>query len=286
MVIGKRDRKPPWLKVTAFGGEGYERVSHLLADLHLNTVCQAANCPNRGECFNRGTATFLIMGSICTRSCTFCNIGNGRPAVLDPEEPARLAEMAARLELKHVVVTSVTRDDLPDGGAAHFAEVVRQLRLRLPSATVELLAPDFRGVPGAADTIIAAAPDVFNHNVETVPRLYAEVRPGADYRRSLDLLRYVRDHSILLTKSGLMVGLGETETELEAVFEDLASTGVSILTIGQYLAPSPKHHPVVRYVSPEEFDRLAKTARDAGIGQVVSAPLVRSSYRAEQFLTI
>lgn len=282
MSVGPR--KPPWLKVTAFSGSGYERVSHLLANHSLNTVCQAANCPNRGECFNRGTATFLIMGPQCTRNCRFCNIETGRPAPLDPGEPARVAEAAARLKLRHVVVTSVTRDDLSDGGAGHFASTVAELRRSLPKASIELLTPDFRGCPEAPDIIIEAGAEVFNHNVETVPRLYQSVRPGADYRRSLDLLRYMADNSEMVIKSGLMAGLGETSQELGMVFVDLAAAGVQVLTIGQYLAPSREHHPIDRYVPPEEFDRLAEDARTAGIGKVFAAPLVRSSYRADEYL--
>lgn len=281
MSVGPR--KPPWLKVTAFSGHGYERVSHLLTDQSLNTVCQEANCPNRGECFNRGTATFLIMGPQCTRNCRFCNIQTGRPAPLDPDEPGRVAQVAARLKLRHVVVTSVTRDDLPDGGAGHFAATVSELRRLLPEASIELLTPDFRDCPEAPAIIIEAGPDVFNHNVETVPRLYPMIRPGADYQRSLNLLRHMAENSGMVIKSGLMVGVGETADELEAVFADLTASGIKVLTIGQYLAPSKKHHPIDRYVPPEEFDRLAEAARAAGIGKVFAAPLVRSSYRADEY---
>lgn len=277
-------KKPTWLKVAAFGGHGYGRVDRMLSEFELKTVCQAANCPNRGECFNRGTATFLIMGPLCTRNCTFCNIGAGKPGLLDPDEPVRLARMAARLQLKHVVVTSVTRDDLHDGGAGHFAATVEQIRKALPSATVELLTPDFRNAPSAADIIIEALPDVFNHNIETVPRLYESVRPGAQYQRSLDLLQYVSEHSEITTKSGLMVGLGETTEEFVVVFDDLVAHGVKLLTIGQYLAPSRQHHPVVRFVPPQEFEHLGDLARKAGIRRVQSGPLVRSSYRAEELL--
>ncbi|HOP06017.1 MAG TPA: lipoyl synthase [candidate division Zixibacteria bacterium] len=275
------ERKPPWLKVSAFRGQGFNEVTRRLKELGLNTVCQAANCPNRGECFNRGTATFLIMGPVCSRNCTFCDIQGGKPHPLDPTEPQRVGLMAAELKLKHVVVTSVTRDDLPDGGADHFARTVAEIRRAIPSATVELLTPDFRGSTEAPDIIIAAAPDVFNHNVETVPRLYKIVRPGADYQRSLALLDYIGRTSGIPTKSGLMVGLGETPEELQAVFEDLARIGVVMLTIGQYLRPSMKHQPVFRYVTPEEFDVFGKAAEAAGIKRVFSAPLVRSSYMAE-----
>lgn len=281
-----RLRKPEWLKVRGFAGGAYDKVAGLVKNHGLHTVCQAANCPNRGECFNRGTATFLIMGSKCTRNCSFCDIATGRPMPLNPKEPEELASMAVALKLKHIVVTSVTRDDLPDGGASHFAETVRQLRLNLPDSTVELLTPDFRRAPTAADIIIKAAPDVFNHNVETVPRLYRTVRAGAKYQRSLDLLKYMHDNSEMVTKSGLMLGLGETRDELLQVFDDLVEHKVSVLTMGQYLAPSKKHHPVIRYVPPEEFDSLGEDARRAGLKRVQSGPLVRSSYRAEQFSSV
>jgi len=281
--VNQHLRKPPWLKVQAFGGPTYEHVSRLVADYRLNTVCQAANCPNRGECFNRGTATFLILGPVCSRNCRFCNIQSGQPAPVDPVEPASVATVAGQLKLKHVIVTSVTRDDLPDGGAGQFARTVHSIRKNLPQATVELLTPDFKDAPQAAGIIINSKPDVFNHNVETVPRLYPSVRPQADYQRSLRLLRYVHDQSGIITKSGLMVGFGESTEELAKVFSDLAENHVTILTIGQYLAPSKNHHPVVRYLPPDEFQTLARRALRAGIRKVISAPLVRSSYRAETF---
>ncbi len=278
-------RKPEWLRVKAFSGNKYDEVSQLLRKYHLNTVCQAANCPNRGECFNRGTATFLILGPLCTRNCRFCDVPSGVPNAVDPQEPSRVASLSAELHLKHVVITSVTRDDLPDGGAGQFAEVVRELKEKIPAVTVEVLTPDFRDKDGAADIVIDAAPDIFNHNLETVSRLYRTVRPGADYRRSLDLLDYVRCHSNIITKSGIMVGLGETDDELVHLFADLSHTGVSILTIGQYLAPSKDHLPVERYLHPDEFDRLKELALAAGITNVFSAPLVRSSYKADHFLS-
>ncbi len=277
-------RKPDWLRVTGFNGHRFEQVSRLLRRLGLNTVCQAANCPNRGECFNRGTATFLILGPTCTRNCRFCDVPTGRPATPDPEEPQRVARAARELQLKHVVVTSVTRDDLPDGGAAHFARTVAAIRKLQPTATVEILTPDFQRAPDAIDIILGEPPDVFNHNLETVPRLYHTVRPGADYRLSLELLRTVRNRSKIRTKSGLMVGLGETRRELRNVFADLAETGVSLLTIGQYLAPSSDHLPVDRYVPPDEFRDMRNEAKSTGISHVFSAPLVRSSYRADQYL--
>ncbi len=279
-------RKPQWLRVTGFTGEGYRKVDRRLNALRLNTVCQAASCPNRGECFNRGTATFLILGPLCTRGCRFCNIATGKPQPVDPDEPARLARMCYELKLKHVVVTSVNRDDLPDGGAKHFAETIAAIRKTLPAAAVEILTPDFRNAPQAVDIIIKASPDVFNHNVETVPRLYRRARPGAVYERSLNLLRDIEQRSDIFTKSGLMLGLGETTDELRKVFDDLAAINVSMLTIGQYLAPSNSHLPVERYVTPDEFSRLGEMAMASGIPKVVSAPLVRSSYRAEEFINL
>lgn len=276
-----RLRKPAWLTVRPFSGESYRQVTNLLAGLGLHTVCQEANCPNRGECFNRGTAVFLLMGPTCTRNCRFCDVRPGKPGALDAGEPERVAQAAERLQLRHVVITSVTRDDLPNGGAAHFAATIRQVRQRLPMSTIEVLTPDFQGAGEALATVLAAAPDIFNHNVETVPRLYASIRPAADYRRSLDVLRNAKIVHKACTKSGLMVGLGETPDELKQVFGDLADTGVSILTIGQYLAPSNEHFPIVRYYEPQEFAELEVLARESGIGTVVSGPLVRSSYLAD-----
>jgi len=281
----KAERKPPWLKVTGFSGAGYDGVTGLLKQYGLNTVCQSANCPNRGECFNRGTATFLIMGPLCTRNCRFCDVPSGKPKPLDPSEPSRVAAAALKLKLRHVVVTSVTRDDLPDGGAKQFADTVRAIRGHLSDSTIEVLTPDFKGAPDALGVVIAAGPDIFNHNLETIPRLYETVRPGANYYRSLDLLREAHDRYGAVTKSGLMVGIGETTDELTKVFEDLAANGVSMLTIGQYLSPSKEHLPVVRYVPPEEFDELAALGRSAGIRKVFSGPLVRSSYLADTLLS-
>ncbi|MFZ5979962.1 MAG: lipoyl synthase [Candidatus Zixiibacteriota bacterium] len=274
-------RKPEWLKVRAFVGANFSEVSSLIREFGLDTVCQQANCPNRGECFNRRTATFLIMGHLCTRNCRFCNIATGRPLPLDPKEPEMVARASQKLNLKHVVVTSVTRDDLPDGGAGHFAETIRQLRKYLPGCKVEVLTPDFRGVPDALNIVMDARPDIFNHNLETVPRLYPKVRPGADYARSLALLKRAREEFNAVTKSGLMVGVGEEREELRRVFDNLAENQVSILTIGQYLSPSQNHLPVQRYVSPEEFKEYAVEANRAGIKKVFSAPLVRSSYMAD-----
>ncbi|MBD3402801.1 lipoyl synthase [candidate division GN15 bacterium] len=279
-------RKPPWLKVRAFGGQGFSEISGLLRERGLFTVCQEANCPNRGECYNRGTATFLIMGPLCTRNCRFCNVHPGQPQALNPEEPRLVADAVARMQLRHAVVTSVTRDDLPDGGARHFAETIEAIRKQRPDCTIEVLTPDFKDAPEALGIVMAAGPDIFNHNVETVPRLYREVRPGADYQRSLELLeRAGREYSVR-TKSGLMVGLGETMDELVAVFTDLAEHGVTLLTVGQYLSPSKEHLPVDRYVPPEEFDVLAERARSAGIPHVFAGPLVRSSYLADSMVKL
>lgn len=277
-------RKPDWLKVRAFDGAEYRRVEGLLRQSGLHTVCQEANCPNRGECFNRGTAVFLILGSRCTRQCRFCNVFSGQPLPVDPDEPRRVAEVAASLNLRHVVVTSVTRDDLPDGGAGHFAATTRALRFALPTARIELLIPDFGGDETSLAHVVSEPPDILNHNLETVPRLYPTVRPGASYQRSLLLLESARASAV--TKSGLMVGLGETFEELKVVFADLAIVGVRLLTIGQYLAPSREHLPVKRFVSPHEFAEYKVAAETAGIPSVFSGPLVRSSYLADQFASL
>jgi len=281
MAETKKERKPDWLKVTAFHGRQFDQVNSILNQLSLNTVCRAANCPNRGECFNSGTATFLLMGPRCTRACLFCDINTGKPAPLDPTEPIRVAEAVGAMKLAHVVLTSVTRDDLIDGGIEHFSQTVNEIRKRLPSSTIEILTPDFRNVENAAERISHCRPDIFNHNVETVPRLYSEVRPSADYRRSLNLLRETTGLG-LTTKSGIMVGMGETLDELKQLFHDISQVGIYILTIGQYLAPSPEHYPVKRYVPPEEFEELARLARSAGIAKVYAGPLVRSSYKAAE----
>ncbi|MFH1372699.1 MAG: lipoyl synthase [bacterium] len=284
ITAGAAKRKPSWLRVKALWGPDHNQLNRLLKRHRVDTVCRAANCPNRGECFGRGTATFLILGPVCTRACRFCDIKPGIPLPPDPDEPRRVAAAAGELKLTHIVVTSVTRDDLADGGAARFAQVTGLLRQTLPAATVELLTPDFAGSTRSFRLLLDCTPDVFNHNVETVPRLYSQVRPQADYRRSLDLLGWMQENSTAITKSGIMVGLGESLTELKVVFADLAARGVAILTIGQYLAPSRQHLPVHRYLPPEEFDMLADEARQAGIPTVISAPLVRSSYRAERAL--
>ena len=276
MKITQKHRKPDWLKIKAVGGEKFKEVNQLLKAYDLQTVCHAANCPNRGECFDRGTATFLILGSTCTRNCAFCDINPGIPESVD------LAELSQKLKLKHVVVTSVTRDDLPDGGANQFARTVFEIKKLLPDTVIELLTPDFLHTPESIKIIIQCKPDIFNHNLETVASLYPIVRPQADYQSSLKLLKFVSEHSDIRTKSGIMVGVGETLDELKVLFDDLYKHNVSILTIGQYLAPSPKHLRVEKYYHPDEFTILKQLAEDSGIPKVVSAPLVRSSYRADQ----
>jgi lipoic acid synthetase len=246
-------------------------------------VCESAKCPNIGECFSHRTATFMILGSACTRNCTFCAVEHADPQPVDPDEPDRVAAAAAELGLRHVVVTSVTRDDLPDGGAEHFAQTIRAVRARLPEASVEVLTPDFEGREGDMAAVAAAGPDVYNHNVETVPRLYSRVRPEAEYARSLHLLEYVkRSCAQSVTKSGLMVGLGETDAEVVDVLRDLRAVGCDSITVGQYLRPSPRHLPVERYVPPEQFAEYARAATELGFGHVASAPFVRSSYNAAE----
>lgn len=278
----KKQRKPSWLKIKAVGGDKFKEVNRLINEYGIKTVCQAANCPNRSECFERGTATFLILGSKCTRNCRFCDIDSGQPDRVDPTEPKRVAEMSAKLKLKHIVITSVTRDDLPDGGAEQFAKSVQEIRKVLPDAAVELLTPDFLNKPDAINIIIDCQPNIFNHNLETVQSLYQVVRPQANYQSSLRLLKYVSENSDIRTKSGIMVGVGETMEELKVLFGDLYRHNVSILTIGQYLAPSSHHLPVIKYYHPDEFAFLKQFAEESGISKVVSAPLVRSSYRADQ----
>ena len=274
-------RKPPWLKVKAFGGKAFNDLNSLLREEGLFTVCQEANCPNRGECFTRGTATFLILGPVCTRNCRFCNVTPGKPALVNPEEPRLVAKAVERMNLRHAVVTSVTRDDLPDGGAEQFARTIREIRRVRPACTIEILTPDFKGDREALAQAVADRPDIFNHNIETVPQLYVRVRPAADYQRSLDVLAFVHDQFAIPVKSGLMVGLGETVDQLERTFADLARHHVSMLTIGQYLSPSSDHLPVIRYLHPDEFADLAEKAKQAGIRLVFAGPLVRSSYLAD-----
>jgi lipoic acid synthetase len=255
----------------------------LLRESALNTVCEEARCPNLGECFSRGTATFMLLGDRCTRRCDYCAVSTARPQPPDPGEPDRVAEAAARLALRHVVLTAVARDDLEDGGAAHFAAAVRAVRRRLPGARVEVLTPDFKGDGRALDAVLAARPDVFNHNIETVPRVFPRVRPQGSYRRSLDLLAAVKArHPAMATKSGLMVGLGETDAEIAGTLADLRAAGVEIVTIGQYLRPTRDHAPVHRYVSPEAFRGLERQARAVGFPTVYSGVFVRSSFNAEE----
>lgn len=276
-------RKPDWLKKRLPRARAMNDMESLLRERGLHTVCESARCPNKGECFERGTATFLILGGVCTRDCRFCSVEGGRPEPLDAGEPARVADAAALMGLRHVVVTSVTRDDLPDGGAAHFAATIAALRGRIPDVTVEVLVPDFGGVEASLDVVIAAAPEVFNHNVETVARLYPTVRPQADLGRSLSVLRYAADHASGLVKTGFMVGLGETPAEVRLLLEAVHAAGADVVTVGQYLRPSKDHLPVVEYVAPPVFAEYAHMGESLGL-VVEAAPFVRSSYRAEETL--
>jgi len=274
-------RKPEWIRVKAPVSPEYHETRRLMRELKLNTVCEEAACPNIGECWKQKHATVMILGSVCTRACTFCNVATGRPDQLDPHEPEHVAEAAAKLGLEHIVVTSVDRDDLEDGGAMQFVRVIEEIRKRTPRTTIEVLTPDFLHKEGAIEKVVAAKPDVFNHNLETVPRLYAEVRPGARYFQSLRLLDQVKrlDPS-MFTKSGLMVGLGEEKAEVLQVMDDLRAAQVDFLTIGQYLQPTPKHHALARFWTPEEFDGLKRMALGKGFLMVSASPLTRSSYFA------
>ncbi len=278
-----RQPKPAWLRVRSPLHPRVDQLKGILREANLHTVCEEASCPNLGECFAGGTATFMILGDLCTRRCPFCDVAHGRPQAPDPEEPEHLAQTVARMDLRFVVVTSVDRDDLRDGGAGHFAAVIRALRRHCPQVQVEVLVPDFRGrLDKALDAMADTPPDVLNHNLETVPRLYAQARPGADYRHSLELLRQFGDrHPEVPTKSGLMLGLGEENAEILEVMHDLRAVGCSLLTLGQYLAPSRHHHPVERYVPPEEFAELREAGLRMGFAHVAAGPLVRSSYHAE-----
>jgi lipoyl synthase len=279
-------RLPSWFRLPIPPGAEGRRVKQLLDQLDLHTVCEGAKCPNRAACWHDSAAAFLILGDTCTRDCRFCAIAHAaRPAPPDPGEPARLAEAAVAMGLRHVVVTSVTRDDLPDGGAAHFAATIHAIRARLPEATIEVLIPDFQGDPGALDLVLAAKPDILNHNLETVARLHPAVRPQADYGRSLAVLRHAAQAGAR-AKSGLMLGMGETAAEISAALTDLRMAGVSLLTLGQYLAPSVAHHPVARFVPPAEFDRWRDEALALGFASVASAPQVRSSYHAGELMAI
>jgi len=281
------ERKPEWLRMKPQGGANYNDMKRLLRTSRLNTVCESANCPNRGECFGNRTATFMLLGEVCTRHCTFCNIPGGRVATVDADEPRRVAEAVRELALRFAVVTSVNRDDLPDGGAAHFASTIRQIRGLSPECGVEVLIPDFLGDPAALQAVLEARPEVLNHNLETVPRLYPALRPQADYRRSLQVLSRARQwaddfQAPVRVKTGIMVGVGETFAEVVALMGDAVAHGVQTLTIGQYLQPSARHHPVRRWVEPIEFEQLAAAGRDLGLGWVESGPLVRSSYHARE----
>jgi len=276
-------RKPEWLRVRVHSVKGLETVEGMLRRLNLNTVCDEAACPNRVECFGRKTATFMILGNVCTRNCTFCNVSKGNVQPVDESEPERVAQAVKELGLRHAVITSVTRDDLPDGGAGHFARVIDAVRNIAPGVTIEVLIPDFSGSIEALEKVVKARPEILNHNVETVPALYSEVRPQADYHRSLNVLKNVKnmDKSIY-TKSGIMVGLGETEEQVISVMKDLRMVDCDFLTIGQYLPPSAKHHPVIEYIHPEQFKAYEKKAYQMGFLYVASGPLVRSSYMAER----
>ena len=277
-----RQRLPSWFRRPLPPGAEGGRVKQLLGRLDLHTVCEGAKCPNRAACWHDSAAAFLILGDACTRACRFCAIPHdAHPAPPDPGEPARLAEAAAAMGLRHVVVTSVTRDDLPDGGAAHFAAAIREIRAHLPGAAVEVLVPDFQGDLAAVDVVLEVRPDIFNHNLETVERLQPSVRPQADYRRSLSVLRHAAQAGAR-TKSGLMLGMGETDSEISSALRDLRAAGVELLTLGQYLAPSPAHVPVARFVPPDEFARWRDEALALGFACVAAAPQVRSSYHAEE----
>ena len=276
-------KKPSWIRVRAPGAHAFEATRAILREHRLTTVCEEASCPNIGECWGKRHATFMILGDTCTRACAFCNVRTGKPGALDPYEPARVAQAVAALDLAHVVVTSVDRDDLADGGAAHFAATIRAIRTARPDASIEVLTPDFLRKEGALEIVLDAAPDVFNHNVETVPALYRRIRPGADYRHSLALLSRAKAlRPDLFTKSGIMVGLGETEGEVVAVMDDLRAAGVDFLTIGQYLQPTRKHAAIDRFVTPETFQSYKRIAEDKGFLLVASSPLTRSSYHAPQ----
>lgn len=273
-------RLPSYLKRGIIDTDKTKLVRHILKDNCLNTVCEAARCPNKCECYAKNTATFLIMGNNCTRNCRFCNITCAKPEALNPDEPKNIADAVSKLNLKYVVITSVTRDDLPDGGATHFAQVIKEIRAVDNKIKIEVLTPDFQGNTESIDTVINACPDVFNHNIETVPSLYKKARPQANYKRSLDFLNYIKTNSNILTKTGLMVGLGETKEELIQTFKDLADIKCDIVTIGQYIAPTKRHLEVARYYEPQEYDELAKIAKDMGIKHTFFSPLTRSSYKA------
>lgn len=278
----RRSPKPPWLKVRLSSSPALAETRELVRELGLNTVCEEAACPNLPECWSRKHATVMILGRVCTRACAFCNVDTGLPEPgVDAAEPDHVAEAAVRLGLEHVVITSVDRDDLADGGSQHFVDCIEAVRRRSPGTTVEVLTPDFRRKAGALERVARARPDVFNHNLETVPSLYRRIRPGANYRHSLAILRLAKElEPALFTKSGIMLGLGETRDEVLALMDDLRGHDVDFMTIGQYLQPTPRHAPVARFVPPEEFDELAAAARSRGFALVASSPLTRSSYHA------
>jgi lipoic acid synthetase len=274
-------RKPDWIRVKAPGSPIYKETQQIVRENNLVTVCEEAGCPNIGECWSKKHATMMIMGEICTRACAFCNVATGIPTALDPQEPENVANAVEKLGLAHVVITSVDRDDLPDGGAEHFAQVIRAIRRRTPQTTIEVLTPDFLRKDGALEVVVAAKPDVFNHNLETVPSKYLKVRPGARYFHSIRLLQRVKElDPTMFTKSGIMVGLGEERNEVLQLMDDLRSADVDFLTIGQYLQPSRKHHPVIRFVPPDEFKSYATVASTKGFLLVSSSPLTRSSHHA------
>jgi lipoyl synthase len=282
-LVRPREPKPEWLKVRAPGSENYLRLRGIMRGLKLNTVCEDAHCPNIGECWHHGTATFMILGDVCTRACSYCAVAHGKPTTLDIDEPRRVAEAVRAMGLKYAVVTSVDRDDLPDGGAGIFAATIREIRATMPDTRVEVLIPDFKGDAAPLRAVLEARPDVLNHNTETVPRLYRMARSGGKYSRTLELLDRARRFAPdMPTKTGLMVGLGEDHDELVQVFRDLRGVGVSILTIGQYLRPSPEHAVMTRYYHPDEFAALRRIALDLGFVHVEAGPLVRSSYHAHE----
>jgi lipoic acid synthetase len=281
--VKPREPKPEWLKVRAPGSENYLRLRGIMRDLKLNTVCEDAHCPNIGECWHHGTATFMILGDICTRACTYCAVAHGKPATLDIDEPRRVGEAVEKMGLKYAVITSVDRDDLADGGAAIYAETIRDIKRRLPDCRVEVLIPDFKGEESSLRTVLDARPDVLNHNTETVPRLYRAVRSGGKYSRLLELLDRSRTYAPdIPTKTGMMMGLGEEQDEVIQVFKDLRDAGVSILTLGQYLRPSADHAVMTRYYHPDEFKELKRIAMGLGFVHVEAGPLVRSSYHAHE----
>ncbi len=277
----RRDPRPDWLKIKVPLGTKFSELRRLMDQQRLNTVCEDARCPNMAECWNRGTATFMILGDVCTRSCGFCSVKTGRPLLLDTDEPRRVAEAVEQMRLRHTVITSVNRDELEDGGAGIFAATIRAVRDRMPHCKIEVLTPDFQGKREAIQTVIDARPDIFNHNVETVPRLYRRVRPQAKYQRSLDVLRMCKEQG-LVTKTGIMLGLGEEREEVLQVMRDLRAIDVDIMTLGQYLQPTREHLPVERYVHPEEFAEWKATGLALGFAHVESGPLVRSSYHADE----